>query len=259
MKKTLISVAVASALSLGAVSAQAATVTVTLLDNTNPTSPFPAIDPANNAAFVAGNEFRVASGGNFAGFGEKSITGDQPMSWDFSMTGNHGVLTAVSGTDTVPSATTQPPVGGGHTASGPGLFQNANFFGGGFGFLAPLGDAASNGPAEIWFDSTDNFTMTFPIMEAHWNGAIQMLGAVEGGITFTCTGATNPGGGNCTADSLIDPAEDSAGFAGQYTQWDFAVSVDPAHVPVPVPAAVWLFGSGLMGLVGVARRKKTAS
>jgi len=27
--------------------------------------------------------------------------------------------------------------------------------------------------------------------------------------------------------------------------------------PVPVPAAVWLFGSGLMGLVGVSRRKKT--
>ncbi|GMQ88171.1 MAG: hypothetical protein BMS9Abin08_1398 [Gammaproteobacteria bacterium] len=27
-------------------------------------------------------------------------------------------------------------------------------------------------------------------------------------------------------------------------------------VAVPVPAAVWLFGSGLLGLVGVARRKK---
>ena len=26
--------------------------------------------------------------------------------------------------------------------------------------------------------------------------------------------------------------------------------------PVPVPAAVWLFGSGLLGLVGVARRKR---
>ncbi len=26
---------------------------------------------------------------------------------------------------------------------------------------------------------------------------------------------------------------------------------------VPVPAAVWLFGSGLIGLIGVARRKKS--
>ncbi|MEZ5540851.1 MAG: VPLPA-CTERM sorting domain-containing protein [Pseudomonadota bacterium] len=27
---------------------------------------------------------------------------------------------------------------------------------------------------------------------------------------------------------------------------------------VPVPAAAWLFGSGLLGLLGVARRKRTA-
>ena len=28
--------------------------------------------------------------------------------------------------------------------------------------------------------------------------------------------------------------------------------------PVPVPAAVWLFGSGLLGLIGMARRKQSA-
>jgi hypothetical protein len=27
---------------------------------------------------------------------------------------------------------------------------------------------------------------------------------------------------------------------------------------VPIPAAVWLFGSGLLGLIGIARRKKVA-
>ena len=38
--------------------------------------------------------------------------------------------------------------------------------------------------------------------------------------------------------------------AGQITSFDAIAS------PIPVPAAVWLFGSGLLGLVGVARRRR---
>lgn len=34
------------------------------------------------------------------------------------------------------------------------------------------------------------------------------------------------------------------------SDWLFTAS------PVPVPAAVWLFGSGMLGLIGIARRKK---
>jgi hypothetical protein len=34
--------------------------------------------------------------------------------------------------------------------------------------------------------------------------------------------------------------------------------IDNVHAAVPVPAAVWLFGSGLLGMIGVARRKKAA-
>ena len=48
--------------------------------------------------------------------------------------------------------------------------------------------------------------------------------------------------------------EGSTGFQETYT-------LDNMHMatsPIPVPAAVWLFGSGLLGLVGIARRKKAA-
>ena len=43
------------------------------------------------------------------------------------------------------------------------------------------------------------------------------------------------------------------GAGGGAPRWDDA-SFDAAVIPVP--AAVWLFGSGLVGLVGVARRRK---
>lgn len=47
-------------------------------------------------------------------------------------------------------------------------------------------------------------------------------------------------------------AEDTF-FSGS-THWDAVGSV--AASPVPVPAAVWIFGSGLLGLIGIARGKK---
>lgn len=51
----------------------------------------------------------------------------------------------------------------------------------------------------------------------------------------------------------------SENFAFTGTDPDRAVSWLLVRAPsaVPVPAAVWLFGSGLLGLIGVARRKKS--
>jgi hypothetical protein len=44
-------------------------------------------------------------------------------------------------------------------------------------------------------------------------------------------------------------------FDSMYGEWtDLSLTVVPTVVPVP--AAVWLFGSGLLGLVGIARSKK---
>jgi hypothetical protein len=41
------------------------------------------------------------------------------------------------------------------------------------------------------------------------------------------------------------------------TQNGTVISTDIVNTAVPVPAAVWLFGSGLIGLVGIARRKNS--
>ena len=47
----------------------------------------------------------------------------------------------------------------------------------------------------------------------------------------------------------------AAAIVGPY---DFEVPLTVTYYspPVPIPAAVWLFGSGLIGMIGLARRKK---
>lgn len=50
----------------------------------------------------------------------------------------------------------------------------------------------------------------------------------------------------------LNPASDPAAQAGSIFWDDISLEVSA----VPVPAAVWLFGSGLIGLIGIARRRK---
>ena len=68
---------------------------------------------------------------------------------------------------------------------------------------------------------------------------------------------------------MITTAEDSTGnFTGFEANWilegcistvsEFAVPCNVNAASVPIPAAAWLFGTGLLGLIGISRRKKTA-
>jgi hypothetical protein len=67
-------------------------------------------------------------------------------------------------------------------------------------------------------------------------------------------------------DTELDPPYTDGRFYGRSSGVDwmntYLPEVDMAFKTyvstVPIPAAVWLFGSGLLGLVGIARRKKTA-
>jgi hypothetical protein len=63
---------------------------------------------------------------------------------------------------------------------------------------------------------------------------------VTGGVTLQLKTACGPVEG-CGVDAYFD---------------NITITTDVSAIPVP--AAVWLFGSGLVGLVGVARRKKAA-
>jgi hypothetical protein len=97
-------------------------------------------------------------------------------------------------------------------------------------------DTASQ--AEVSANSKYNM-LGAPDLAALGTGAIQLFG-------FTANG--NPG-------VLQSYLLGSATLANNGT---LTITGNGVTAPVPLPAAVWLFGSGLMGLVGVSRRRKAA-
>ena len=97
-----------------------------------------------------------------------------------------------------------------------------------------------------------------------WNGIANIpmggdtanFGGDTGLATISCGACDVNDAYTLTYDAHV-PLGDASGFGG--VAYSLALSGTIASVSaVPVPAAVWLFGSGLLGLVGVARRKSHA-
>jgi hypothetical protein len=75
-------------------------------------------------------------------------------------------------------------------------------------------------------------------------------------ITFGVEGA------GVTTFTMEDVFPDNASFDGFVAEDGFVADgsieyLDTEINTVPIPAAAWLFGSGLLGIIGIARRKKT--
>lgn len=95
-------------------------------------------------------------------------------------------------------------------------------------------------------------TMTFTVGAGQLGGAIKFAWGSTTGIDVVNVW-------NVGVDGSLTYATVPGMADGPFPGFHASFSGDAGTVSaVPVPAAVWLFGSGLVGLVGVARRKKSA-
>lgn len=120
-----------------------------------------------------------------------------------------------------------------------------------------------------WLDAGFPSDITGSVIDGYW------MGVTSDGFIYNSSGEFQGlqvsvqffdlAGTILSSDSIPDfvPSLNTIDFAFfNIEQWENGVSVFKAggvlannYSAVPIPAAVWLFGSGLIGLIGIARRK----
>jgi hypothetical protein len=111
-------------------------------------------------------------------------------------------------------------------------------------------DGPTGGVVGPWnFDSRTGLLEGFTTGTSNDSG----IGTING---VDCTGSS--GSYSCTLVSggQVGPAWGTFNGNPFYEVWKINLTRLGDATVIPVPAAVWLFGSGLLGLVGIARRKK---
>ncbi|MCK4951266.1 MAG: VPLPA-CTERM sorting domain-containing protein [Gammaproteobacteria bacterium] len=147
------------------------------------------------------------------------------------------------------------------TTEVPGITEPWNFFGN-------TGMHLTSSPITVIDNDVNNDggltkTLDFSGWSITWNGIPTIplgsgssawgTGFGDGIAQITCSDASCSLSSTYTLDYYAKvPLNDPSGFGGV----GYQVHLEGVVSAVPVPAAVWLFGSGLIGLIGTAKRKK---
>ncbi|HHJ14584.1 MAG TPA: VPLPA-CTERM sorting domain-containing protein [Gammaproteobacteria bacterium] len=121
--------------------------------------------------------------------------------------------------------------------------------------LHELGHVLGIGTADSWDAQVNAGTFTGSNSVASFGGSVPLstdLGHWANGTTSQVD--------NTAQEAAMDPNL-TTGTRKRFTALDMAGLDDVGWdvAPVPVPAAAWLFGSGLLALTGVARRKRSVA
>lgn len=192
----------------------------------------------------------IFDGGGVAGGAGDPVSADPLSFMDFTVDGvSAGALTSDIYLDTFIQDVWNIPVGGGTVQS-----QGNTFSGFGFDLLTQPGCTWNCWGLGLEIDTVQvNYSgsqisiqgsgLATGVFQQDLPYGLELDASKPITFDFTGTGITN----------LTDDGVYLTGFnlAGTGT-------ITGTLVPVPVPAAVWLFGSGMLGLVAVARRPKNS-
>jgi hypothetical protein len=248
MKKSTISNAIALALGSVSFAAQASLTTSATL----------AFDPGVKSCVI---------GGTFPNctHGVSNVTSGSFFSMDTNQDGitPGSEKTVISMNEGVHIGTLQPASGSHGGAPGTGTVTESPSIDNPWLFFSNTGMSfTAVNPVTVVTDSGTTKTLDFSGWRVTWNGipAINMGGGPQGTInngsglaTIVCSNSSCSASSTYTLDyTAVVPQGDPSNFGGVTYKLHLVGHVEA----VPVPAAAWLFGSGLVGLVGIARRRK---
>lgn len=108
-------------------------------------------------------------------------------------------------------------------------------------------------PGGIWFHNPTGAENNLDINWGLGENGLASLGGTAGLFYFQQTGPAGPAAGGAYGNSL-NKAVVSLDAGGNFSY----VLAEAQVAAVPLPAAAWLMGAGLMSLAGAARRRKAA-